>query len=190
MTPSAPYVERAGDEMVFTSRHPDHRHDRQPAAERELHLQCLEIEPRVLHVVEHEVRAGVAAELRDAGRKELEDQRTDRTAARRERRLDRVVTHARACRGRPGCASRSSRGRLVRLATRTGCRRGCPRAAGVTRITTSSRKPNHGVGGRRFDAAGRGIGGGDLPSHALGGGERARERVRRRLGRSSGFKSG
>ena len=47
-------VERARDEVIFAARHAHHRHDVEPAAERELRLQRLEAEARVLHVVEHE----------------------------------------------------------------------------------------------------------------------------------------
>ena len=73
-------VERARDEVIFAARHAHHRHDAEAPAQRELGLERLEAEPRVLHVVEHEFRAGVAADLRHAGRKELEDHRAERAS--------------------------------------------------------------------------------------------------------------
>ena len=53
-------VERTRDEVIFAARNARHRHDAEPAAQRDLRLQCLEAEPGVLHVEHHELGAGIA----------------------------------------------------------------------------------------------------------------------------------
>ena len=86
-------VERAGDEVILAARHAHHRHDVEPATERHLRLERLEREPGVLHVVEHELGAGVAADLRDARREELEDHRAVGAAAGGEGCFDGIGAH-------------------------------------------------------------------------------------------------
>ena len=66
-------IERAGDEMVFAARHPHHRHHTGSAACGGEHLQALEAETTVLHVVDGILACGVAQDLRHAGNEELED---------------------------------------------------------------------------------------------------------------------
>ncbi len=65
-------IEAAGDKVVLRRRHAHHRHDIQPAAGRHLRLDRVDAGAAVLHVVEHELRAGGGGDLRHAGREELE----------------------------------------------------------------------------------------------------------------------
>jgi len=89
-------VERASDEGVFAARHPHHRDDAESAAQRELVFQRLEAQSRVLHVEHHVIRAGVAADLREASREALENHRAERRSARGQRTLDGIVANHRA----------------------------------------------------------------------------------------------
>ncbi len=86
-------IQRAGDEMVFTARHANHRDDPQTPAQRGLRFQRLEAESRVLHVEQHVLGARIAAQLRQAGREELEDHRAESRAAGGERLLDRIAAN-------------------------------------------------------------------------------------------------
>ena len=87
------HVERAGDEVIFAARNARHGHDVEPATQRALRLQRLEAEPGVLHVVEHEVGAGVPADLRQARREEFEHHSAIGVAACAQRLLDWIVPH-------------------------------------------------------------------------------------------------
>src|ERR1700682_2193850 len=86
-------VQRPGDEMIVAARHASHRQEVEPATPGELGLQGFEFEPRVLHVVEHELGAGILADLRQTRREELEDHGAARATASRKSLLYRVVSH-------------------------------------------------------------------------------------------------
>jgi hypothetical protein len=61
--------------MVFAARHAHHRDDAGAAARGRQHLERLEAEPAMLHVVDGVLRAGIAQNLRNARDEELEDHR-------------------------------------------------------------------------------------------------------------------
>jgi hypothetical protein len=86
-------IQRPGNEMIFAARNADHRHQIEAATQRELVLERFELEPRVLHIVEHEFGAGIPADLRQAGREEFEDHSAARAAARRKSLFDWIVSH-------------------------------------------------------------------------------------------------
>src|SRR3989337_915617 len=85
--------------MIVVRGNADERHKIEPTAECELRLHRLEADARVLHVVENEFGAGLAADRRVAGREELESHRADRTAAGREPRLQWIWTQRISPRG-------------------------------------------------------------------------------------------
>jgi hypothetical protein len=87
-------IQRAGDEVIFAARHARHRDDIKTPAKRELRLERLEAQAGVLHVVHDELRAGITADLRQAGHEAFEHHRADCAAAACEHVLDRVVAHA------------------------------------------------------------------------------------------------
>ena len=93
-------VECLRDEVIFAARHAHHRHDVEPAAQRELRLQRFEAETRVLHVEQHELGAGVFADLRQPRREEFEHHGAVGASSRGERGFDGVVANHRILRKR------------------------------------------------------------------------------------------
>jgi hypothetical protein len=69
-------VERPRDVVIVARWDARERHKIEPAAESELCLHCLEADARVVHVVENEFGACLAADRRVAGREELDRSRT------------------------------------------------------------------------------------------------------------------
>ena len=70
-----PDIEGARKKVILASRHPHHRRNADAAAVGALHLELLDGEAGMLHVVENIFAAGEPENLSDPGREELEDHR-------------------------------------------------------------------------------------------------------------------